>query len=240
MPKKDASPEGEVTNSLARAAVGRIFLEIKPDGSFVHNTISFPMTGKISRSGNDLTFTPESMIGLNRSKYHELGGSDQVWSPTSGTVSSDGKRLTVLSNDTEEGANQIFERYTPPPMPKPGPSTVTKEEEAYVGVWKGHAIKFSDEKGEKEFAMASAALPLVELKLNSDNTFSVDVCTSIAGAWHWDTDHLQFEIHSQLGLPFDKYLPDFVGMSLRPVSGSDKFSGYLPKAPKAKFEFTKS
>src|SRR5207249_1234927 len=98
------------------SALGGMTLEIKSDNTFSLTIMMFPMTGKWSVSGDTVSLTPESFMGMNKDQMKSMsknksGAADttDMNKPLKLKISSDGQKLTGIS-DKAGDPEMVFER----------------------------------------------------------------------------------------------------------------------------------
>ncbi len=187
--KAPPAKEDDIAGKMAEGMAGLFDfnLEIKPDDTYTMTVMVLPITGKLTRNGEDITLTPEKVMGMTPEEYKKSQPPNQMMKepdmkPLKGKISSDGKTITIV--DKSNGGDIEFTRL---PAKVVGPATVSTDEAKYVGAYKG-VIDKSKLKPEDQ---ASAAMePFLKLKLEQDKTFVMSVGMKVEGTWKLEGDKI--------------------------------------------------
>lgn len=162
-------------------------LEIKPDDTYTMTVFVLPISGKLTRNGDEITLTPEKVMGMTPEEYKKSQPPNQLgkepdMSPMKGKISADGKTITV--SDKTNNSDIEFTRI---PAKVVGPATVSAEEAKYVGAYKGVVDK---SKLKPEEAGTASMEQFLKLKLEQDKTFVMSVGMKVEGTWKLEGDKI--------------------------------------------------
>ena len=114
--KDKNDPGAQLGAAMANAFGSMISLEIKPDNTFSMTLMMFPMTGKWSVSGDTVSLTPESFMGMSKDQLKSAAknkggssGSQDMDKPMKLKISPDGQKLTAVPDKPGE-PEMVFER----------------------------------------------------------------------------------------------------------------------------------
>lgn len=163
-------------------------LEINPDDTYVMTALVVPITGKLTRNGDEITLTPEKIMGMSPEEYkkanaNKQGAMEPDMKPLKGKVNEDNSKITFIDEQQGKG-NLVFSRV---PAKVVGASTVTPEEQKFVSAYKGQIDK-TKLKGDDKSALAME--PYLKLSLDADNTFHMSVGMDMDGTWKLTGDKI--------------------------------------------------
>lgn len=163
-------------------------LEIKPDDTYVMTAFVVPITGKLTRNGDEITLTPEKIMGMTPEEYKKANADkpntmEPDMKPLKGKVNEDNSKITFIDDKDQKG-NLVFSRV---PAKVVGASTVTPEEQKFVSEYKGQ-IDRTKIKPEDKSTLAME--PYLKLNLDADNTFHMSVGMDMDGTWKLTGDKI--------------------------------------------------
>lgn len=166
-------------------------LEITPDDKFTLSMMGIPVTGSLTRAGDQITLTPEKVMGMTKEEFEKQQAAqgkkvgEQDMSPMKGTVRPDGS-IVLEDNKGKAGeGSMVFKKATEKPV---GAATVASGEKGLVGEYKAKIDPAKLKPEEKQ--MAEAMMGSISLKLSADNTFSMKMMMDIEGKWSVQGDRV--------------------------------------------------
>jgi hypothetical protein len=168
------------------AMIGDVELEFPSEDRFSITMMGMPMEGNVKRSGNDITLTPDRIMGMSIEEFKKQQGNGTTSDePLKLTMSADGKSMLAKPAKATE-TPMTFNRA---PADKPIVSTLTSDDaKKLVGKWKGEIAlppaegKMSDdEKAHRK--MVEEMNKGISVELREDESFVMSVGVKVEGTW---------------------------------------------------------
>jgi hypothetical protein len=207
-PEASDDPMSKMAEGFGQMFSGMLELDFPDEQKFRMLVMGMPVEGDVSRSGNDLTLTPKTFLGLTFEEARKQGmldkaqGVEDMEKPLKGTINQDGSKIT-LQPEGESQEPMVFVRKVTEPE-KPVAEKVTSAEKKLVGDWKGRVEAGSganlSEEQKQEVVMAQAMMSGTSLKLRADNTFAMKMMFDIEGTWKLANDKLVLTPTKMMGM----------------------------------------
>ncbi len=171
-----------------------------------------PIEGKVTIEGRNFTLTPETVMGLTRDEQTKLAKPGKVFGgnnsnkPVTGTLSEDGKTLTL---DYYGKSKLTLKPYTVA-QKKTGPDSVTEAERKLVGEYIEKIDLTKAKPTEREQLKRVSEMPMAtksKLKLLVDNSFELTIGFLIEGRWTVQEDKVILQISRERGEAVGKRQP---------------------------------
>jgi hypothetical protein len=189
MPKETPADKDNPMAGMAKAMVsmlaGNLKLEFRPGDRFVL-TMMVPVEGTVTRTGNKLVLKPEKVMGMTPEEAAKMSNKGpmpmDMKEPLNAEVSEDGKTIRVLPGKGQSEGAMVFHRYEK----KAVKSTVTAEEEKFVGEYRAEVIPPKDQSSpekQKAAQMLEHMKDAFSLELRADNTYTMNMIMALEGKW---------------------------------------------------------
>jgi len=241
-------PMAKMGEAMAQMFLGNLTLEFVEGGKFKLTMMGMPVEGSVSRKGNEIELTPETVLGMTveearkmnaENKGAELMKNDE---PMLGTISADGSEITLKGKSDKSGGEMVFKRAKDEPE-KPVKSTVAAAEQGFVGEWgaemEGAAPASMTDKEKQEWKMAEMMVKSATLNLRADNTFRMTLMFDFEGTWKKEGDVLVLKMTKALGMDGGTPSADNEDLKLRSEAGGSRLISDQPGPGGAKLVFVK-
>lgn len=201
---KEDDPAAKMAEAMA-GMFGDMDLEIKEDNRYVMKFMGMPMEGTLTRAGTKVTLKHEKVMGMTPDElkaYNEKQGKAAPSNPNepmSGEISADGETITLF-DAKQPDSKIVFKRFVEVPKVI-GAATVKGPEAGLVGTYKG-VIEPSRVKPEDK-QMIEAIKDSLSLRLEQDNTFSMNMMVEFEGKWKLEGNLLTLTIDQAAGMKGD-------------------------------------
>ena len=220
---KEDDPAAKMAEAMA-SMFGDMDLEIKDGNRYVMKFMGMPMEGSITRTGNKLSLKHEKVMGMTPDEMKAMNEKQGKAAPADpnapmeGEISADGETISLF-DPKQPDSKMVFKRHVEKPKVV-GTSSVKGPETALVGSYKG-VVDPAKVKPEDK-AMVDAIKDSLSLKLEVDNTFSMNMMMEFEGKWRVEGDTLILTIDLASGMKGDSTKDEpakfkIVGSELVPI-----------------------
>lgn len=205
--------------------LGNFDLEIREGNRFTLTVMGVPTEGSMVIKDKSITLTPETMMGktiedLKKSEAAAGKSTEALGKSMAGEFAADMETITLMDSEKPD-SKIVFKRNTEKPKVV-GASTVSDAEKGLVGTYKTQADTSTMKADDK--TMYEAMKDTMNLVLDQDNTFSMNVMLKMEGTWKVTGNTLNLHPTKMNGMDVPKDSkgtePAFTveGTTLKPVS----------------------
>lgn len=193
-----SDPAAAMAQQFAAMFSGNLRLEIDSKHQFTMSLMGVPIEGSVKTSGNKVTLDPATIAGLSKAEAQAQQPNSKI-ETLSGTLSADGKTLTLMGDNPAEG-KMIFRRDTRPAR-KIGPSKVSGElEKSLVGRFAADPKSLDADGSPEQARMLRSLVGSMTLVLHPDRTFDLLSFMDIWGTWEAKGDRLYLRPVELMGM----------------------------------------